>query len=255
MPSGFSWREFAKMCGYTSPVYLKLVAEGKTALSAVGVERVALALGLAAHDLEYFRLLVTFAESKDTKKRDHAYRAMRAIAEKSAVHVVGADQYDFYQEWYHSAIRELAPAHPLATEEQLASMLNPKIPVAKVHQSLELLQRIGMLSRNEQGHWIQNDRVISTGQNVQSLAVRGLHRKMADLGVRSLDEVSRTERDISGLTLGLTQEAFDRILHELAEFRTRILAIASEDSAMDRVYRLNLQLFPLSNAPTSRESK
>ena len=36
-----------------------------------------------------------------------------------------------------------------------------------------------------------------------------------------------------------------KIVEELAEFRKKVVAIATEDDGMDRVYRLNLQLFPL----------
>ena len=41
LASGFTWRDFAKLAGYSSPVFLKLVCDGKANLSEVGIERVA----------------------------------------------------------------------------------------------------------------------------------------------------------------------------------------------------------------------
>ena len=67
--SGYTWRDFAKAAGYSSPVFLKLVCDGKANLSKVGVERVAQAMGLAGVDLQYFRLLVDFNQEKDSLKK------------------------------------------------------------------------------------------------------------------------------------------------------------------------------------------
>ena len=51
---------------------------------------------------------------------------------------------------------------------------------------------------------------------------------------------------MSGVVLGLTQESYERVKKELLECRRRIIAIATESNKTQRVYRLNLQLFPLS---------
>ena len=51
---------------------------------------------------------------------------------------------------------------------------------------------------------------------------------------------------MSGVVLGLTQESYERVKKELLECRRRIIAIATESSETQRVYRLNLQLFPIS---------
>ncbi|MBR2095357.1 MAG: TIGR02147 family protein, partial [Fibrobacter sp.] len=50
----FSWREFSKLAGFTSPNYIQLVCEGKSRLSKTGVEKVATAMELAGSDREYF---------------------------------------------------------------------------------------------------------------------------------------------------------------------------------------------------------
>ena len=61
---GFTWRRFAKAAGYSSPVFLKLVSEGKSNLSDLGIERTAQAMGLVGNDLLYFRVLVHFNQEK-----------------------------------------------------------------------------------------------------------------------------------------------------------------------------------------------
>ena len=51
---------------------------------------------------------------------------------------------------------------------------------------------------------------------------------------------------MSGYTLGLTDRAYERIKKEMKDFYRRVVAIATEEDEADRVYRLNLQLFPMS---------
>jgi uncharacterized protein (TIGR02147 family) len=77
------------------------------------------------------------------------------------------------------------------------------------------------------------------------IAAKDLQRQMGELAVKALD-LPLAERSMSGVVVGLTQDSYERIKKELLEFRRRIIAIATESNETQRVYRLNLQLFPIS---------
>jgi uncharacterized protein (TIGR02147 family) len=125
---------------------------------------------------------------------------------------------------------------------------------ANVKNSLKLLEKNGFLEKDEQGRYSQSSRSVTTGSlDVASLAIREMHRQMGELGVQSLDQVPINERDISGLTIGISDNAFEKITKEIAEFRRRISSIVMEDSGEERVYRLNIQLFPLTNTLPKEE--
>jgi uncharacterized protein (TIGR02147 family) len=56
--------------------------------------------------------------------------------------------------------------------------------------------------------------------------------------------------------MGINREAYERIVLELEECRKKITAIADECNDITQVYRLNLQLFPLSKEVTKgKEAK
>jgi uncharacterized protein (TIGR02147 family) len=78
---------------------------------------------------------------------------------------------------------------------------------------------------------------------------------MGELAVKSLDDVDPQERDFSGLTFGVTEEAVERIKAEIADFRRRIMSIVLEDKGFDRVLRLNMQLFPLTKQAKKEREK
>ncbi len=247
--SGFTWRDFAKAAGYSSPVFLKLVCDGKTNLSEVGVERVASAMGLVGVELQYFRLLVSFNQEKNTEKQKAVFAELRQLAKENSVAVVGEEQYDYYENWLNPVVRELAPNMKAPTAAKIASQCVFDADTAKVKKSLKLLEKNGFLQKESDGNFTQPRKAISTGSiEVASLAVREMHRQMGELAVKSLDVVPMDERDISGLTMGISREAYDKVVQEIADFRRRIRAIVMESSGEERVYRLNMQLFPLTKS-------
>lgn len=247
--SGFTWRDFAKNAGYSSPVFLKLVCDGKSNLSEVGVERVASAMGLVGVDLQYFRLLVAFDQGKDSVSKKRIYTEMRQIAKENSMVLVGEDQYDYYDNWVNPVLREVAPQMPGATPAKMAEKFVFGVDAAQVKKSLNLLQKTSFLSKDEKGNFVQCNKSITTGNlETSSLAIRDMHRQMGELAVKALDEVPLAERDISGMTMGISEAAFAKISKEIADFRRRIGAIVMEDAGEERVYRMNIQLFPLTKA-------
>ena len=246
LASGFTWRDFAKLAGYSSPVFLKLVCDDKANLSVVGIERVANAMGLTGADLQYFRALVNFNQEKDSAKKKEIFKELRAIAKENEMALVGEDQYDYYESWINPVLRELVPQVPDATPAQMADMLAFDTQAAEVKKALKLLQKVGLLNKDAEGRYEQSSKAITTGNiEVASLSVREMHRQMGELAVRSLDEVPVNERDISGLTIGVSEDAYYRITKEIEDFRRRVASIVMQDTVEDRVYRLNVQMFPL----------
>jgi uncharacterized protein (TIGR02147 family) len=59
--------------------------------------------------------------------------------------------------------------------------------------------------------------------------------------------VPQDERHFSGVTLGITQNAYDEIVAEINAFRKKIIEIATRENETDEVYRLNIQFFPMTN--------
>ena len=111
-----------------------------------------------------------------------------------------------------------------------------------------------MLKKDKDGHYAQTDEVVTTGpMDVTPLAVRGLHRQMGEFALDAIENVPQDERHFSGLTIGITREAYEQIVQRIAEFRKDIIAIATRDSATDEVYRLNVQFFPMTKKSLNKK--
>ena len=54
-------------------------------------------------------------------------------------------------------------------------------------------------------------------------------------------------------TLGITREAYEKIVQRIAEFRKDIIAIATSETATEEVYRLNVQFFPMTKKSVKKD--
>jgi uncharacterized protein (TIGR02147 family) len=117
------------------------------------------------------------------------------------------------------------------------------------------LVRAKLLKKDRNGNYRQTDRSISMGSvDAVPVAARDMQRQMGEFAIKSLN-LPLSERDMSGITMGLTQRAYDRIRKEIADFRRRVIAIASEDEDTEQVYRMNIQLFPMSEKLNGKKGR
>ena len=246
--SSFSWQGFAKKAGFTSPVYLKYVSEGKFNLSDDAARRVADAMRLLGYEKDYFCEMVLFDRAGSDAAKKAVFKRMLAIADSHKAKILEGDSFRYFSDWKNSVLRELAPTMPGAKPLAMARACRPKVSAAEVSETLKFLVSADLLQKDENGNYVQTDKTVTTGpMEVTPVAVRGLHRQMGELALDTIEGVPQDKRNFSGLTLGLTQGAYDEIVQEIAEFRKRIIAIATKEDSTDEVYRMNIQFFPMTN--------
>ena len=244
--SVFSWREFSKQAGFSSPSYLKLVCDGKSSLSRVGVLQVAAAMELSEFECEYFKLMVDFTNAKDDVKKKEAFRKMEKFASEQHARVMNADAFDYYESAVNSIVRELAPLMPGALPGVLAKKIKHEFTAQEIRDSLKLLVKLNFLKTKAENVYEQTDKIIKGSCDALVLALRSMNRQMIDLAREAIDKIDPSERNISGVTVGVNEEALKRITDAVNTCRKQVVAIAGECDKIDQVYRLNLQLFPLS---------
>jgi uncharacterized protein (TIGR02147 family) len=251
--SAFTWRDFARDAGFSSAVYLKYVCEGKKNLSIAAAGSVANAMGLAGFENTYFVLMVSYAHAKSDVAKRAAFEERCALARAHKVRVLGNEEFDYFKSWKNPVLRELAPHMPGAKPLEMAHACKQKISAAEVSETLDFLVKANLLKKDKSGNYVQTDKSLSMGPvDAVPVAARDMQRQMGEFAVNALD-MPLSERDMSGLTMGLTRRAYEQIRKEIADFRCRIVAIASEDDETEQVYRLNLQLFPLSERLDRKE--
>lgn len=252
--SAFSWQEFATAAGFSSPVYLKYVSEGRFNLSEEAAARTGKAMHLADYECKFFVEMVKFCHAKTDDEKRSAFSNMLSIAESRKMKILEGESFRFFEDWKNPVLRELAPAMPGAKPLALAHACREKISAAEVSETLNFLVKADLLKKDKDGNYEQTDKVVTTGpMEVTPLAVRGMHRQMGEFALDAIEGVPLDERHFSGLTLGITREAYQEIVQKIAEFRKEIIEIATRESATDEVYRLNVQFFPMTNKSLNKK--
>ena len=253
--SVFSWQKFAQDAGFSSAVFLKYVSEGKKNLSVGSAGSVASAMGLVGFEQTYFVLMVSYAHAKDDKTKMAAFEERCALAHAHKMRVLGNDEFDYFKSWKNPVLRELAPHMPGAKPLEIAHACSPKISAAEVTETLNFLVKKKLLKKDKDGNYHQTDKTITMANtDAVPVAARELQRQMGEFAIKAID-LPLSERTMSGFVLGLTERSYERIRKEMADFYRRIVAIATEEDETERVYRMNMQLFPLSQRLESKKEK
>lgn len=243
--SAFTWREFAKIAGFTSPSYLKLVCDGKSSLSRVTMNRVAVAMGLVGYEIEYFEAMVNFVNARKDDVKKIYFDKMMAISAANQVRVIDKDAFEYYDSWKNQVVRELAPMMPGAMPGEIAKACTQEISALEVRKSLAFLERAGLLKQVRENVYEQTDKAVVGSKEGLTLAIRSMHREMGRLGIESIDQFGPEDRNVTGVTLGVNREGYEEIVKELDACRKKIISIAAKCGTLDQVCRLNFQFFPL----------
>ncbi|MEY2930167.1 MAG: hypothetical protein RL033_916 [Pseudomonadota bacterium] len=247
--SGLSYRGFARNAGLGAPNYLKLVIEGKRNLSEEMAGRFARACRLNEESTEYFKLLVAFSHATEDGERNALHERLGRFARFRSAQPLELAQKDYHSSWYIPALRELVTCPGFVEDPAwIAAQLEPNISEREAAHALDVLQRLGLLERDESGKLVQATRAVTTGQQASGLHIRNYHSELMQRAVHAMHHLSAEERYISALTLSASAATFDEVRRRVLAFRQELIALCDADPAPARVLQLNLQLFPLSRA-------
>ena len=240
-----TYEELGKRVGFTSKGFVTQIIQGKSNIPKNKILSFALALELKKKESEYFELLVLFNQAKTHRVKNEYFQKLVSCFKTRMPHI-GPDKYDFYSAWYYSAIRSLLSYYPFkGNYKKLAQQLSPAITPGQAKKAIELLERLSLIDKKDDGCYHLTDRIISTGDSVDSLTLINFQQATMDLAKDALERFPRERRDSSTLTLGLSDEGYRATVAKISELRKDLLDIARFDRNIDRVIQVNLHAFPL----------
>ena len=252
----FSYRYFSQKLGINSPSFLKHVIDGQRNLTPTMTERFAKALGLSPREKKFFYNLVLFNQATTSVEKQENYSVLRAMISGVRESVLKADQYDFYSNWYTPVIRELICLYDFKDNYNLmASVLKPRIEATQAKAAVNLLLKLKLVERLENGRFKQTSSAIVVDDPVSSLAIKNFTRNMIDQSKIALDTIDRNNRHISGITMGISPEAYELLTTEIEAFKDRVKFIVNNDNKSSRIYQMNISLFPVSEDLHSVKSR
>ena len=245
----FSHRMFARMAGQKSPSLAHLVMKGERNLTDRTSPAFCKAMGLDAEETRYFDALVRFDASTDPDERNALWAKVVAHKRFQAAHHIDGRAFDYLSHWYVPAIRELAGCEGFRADPAwIARTLRPRITAAQARDALDTLRELGMLVE-EDGRWVpRDDTVVTPHEVVVGLAVYNYHQGMIARASEAIQGSRPAERHMGALTVAVPMALVPQLKSEIAAFQERLLDLCdSREASADRVYQVNLHLFPLSD--------
>lgn len=245
--SCFSYRWLSKRAGIASTGFLSLVLAGKRNISGDLASRLCETLKFTKKETTYFLTLVKYNQTENPQEKKRLFEELLALRPSNA-RSIQADQQEYFNKWYYSAIRELISIVKVSDNyKQIADLLVPQISVQDVRDAVELLIRLRLIYRDENNVLKRTDTLVTAaGSPIDSSAIRKYQGDTMDLAKSALYNVEKELRDISTVTLSTNNEGMEKIKARIAQCRSEIMAIASHSKNSDRVVQFNMQLFPLS---------
>lgn len=245
--SFFSYRYFSKKAGINSPNFLKQVIESNRNLTALTIERFCTALNFDEKEAAYFRHLVLFNQAKSALEKQQHYTMMLTMMHTVKEQCLTVMQHEYFNYWFVPVIRELVSLHDFQGDyKKLAAMVIPQITTREARFAVKLLNSLGMIKKMDDGTYKQTAAAIKSDSSIGRMAVRTFNREMLRKAELAIDNTLIDERQIFGVTVGVSKECYNVIVTEMTAFRDRLVAIVNADNCSNRVYQMNFQLFPLS---------
>ncbi len=242
----FSYRLLVDKAGISSTGYISEVINGIRNLTRTKIPKIGKALSLSERELEYLEALVEFNHAKTQASKQIAYgNLLNALPPKAQR--LKQSQLEYFSKWYYVAVRESLAIYDMRENyEELARLLRPNILPSQVKAALKLLESLRLINKDAAGRWrATHSTVLSQTDESAAFMVRSFQGEMIDLAKHALQTVPKEERDITTNTMSVSPAGLERVKGILKECHKRILEVVQADKAEDRVFQLNLQLFPI----------
>lgn len=248
----YSYATFAASADIKSPNYLKLIIDGQRNLSREMAVKFSKALSLSKEELEEFIALVEFTQATEPLERNRHLKVLADLRVRQQLKTgeINAETWAKVPSWVTWVLYALTEQKNVRFEpEALFEIMRGKARPEELRRCMERLYESGELVRNpDTGEVTKGRELMSGSENIPVALVRKLQSELIYLGLESLFQDAPQDREIGAQTMSLTEEEFEKLKFELRQFRKRWakdVGVARAGGKGDRVFQLNIQLFPV----------
>ncbi len=250
----YNYAMFAAAANIKSPNYLRLIINGKRNLSVDMISKFALALSLNRFEVEEFKWLVLYGQETEAVLRNDYLNHLNQVRveKKMKSGEIDSRVWEKVPNWITWVLYAMVDQKDVDFKiESLKKVLRNKASETEIDQALQNLLSSGELVRNEATGVVKRARpLMESAEDIPVALIRKLQAELMYLGLDSLFRDSAVEREFGSLTVCLTKKEFDELKFQLRKLRKNINkehSIKRMTEPGERVYQVNLQLFPLTD--------
>ena len=242
----YSLRQFARKLGVASPVLIQ-VLNGKRNLTRKLALQLLTGIGMDASEISR---LVEALPSRQIR-RESAETSGAVLNLPYGYSEIEASHLSVLSEWWYFATIALVETDSFRPDPRwIANRLGIRIRDAK--NALQHLLRLGLLERTAEGGVRSTGKSLTTTFDIPSSFIRRNHVQGLELAADRIQEIPVAERDYSSVTFYADRSRVDEAKRRIEKFRRELVAYL-EGGKRDDVYRLQVQLLPLTKRKQDEE--
>lgn len=163
------------------------------------------------------------------------------------------DTFGLIYEWHYLAILTLSELDDFNGE---ASWIATRLGISKkkAAEALHRLSRLGLLQPCNGPRRLQPTKTaITVGKEIPDTAIQRSHQEHFELASQAISKISVLERDFSFVNIATDQEHLKIAKEKIKRFRRELVAFLESSDTKNRVFRLGIQIFPLSTSNTLKK--
>jgi len=249
----YSYSNFSASCGLKSPQYLKLIIDGNRNLSEKTIPQFTRALTLKKDEALDFRLLVLSNQEADPGKRALLFKELmdHRVQLKIKNGVLVKKHFESAPNWATWVLfAAIDTDFNFDDCKNVRKLLRNKVTPQQAAEAIKQLFDLDLVERSASG--LKKKRhLLESANEIPVELVRSLQSQFMYLALESLYQDGPAEREFGSATLALTKKEFDALRFKLRQHRKSIQKdiSAARHSGLkgQRIYQLNIQLYPVTN--------
>ncbi len=248
----YNYAMFSAAADIKSPNYLKMIIEGRRNLSEEMILKFARAMGFNKEQSDEFRLMALFDQSTDPAARNFFLKELSDFRVQQQLRNGQIDKkiWQKIPNWITWVLYAMLDQENVDFQPaKLRELLRSKASESEIEEALKNLINSGEVVQDETTGKLRKSRnLIDSPDEVPVALVRKLQSQLMYLGLESLFQDSPQEREFGSLTMSLTRPEFEELRFKLRQMRKQLHkdnSIKRMSNPGERVYQLNLQLFPV----------
>lgn len=239
-------RDFATRLGLSSPATLNHILSRYRKISVDLIAPIAKALELSASEERFFELLVQFYRAKKATDKEIVFTEMQKIRIRSNCFQIDLKHHAYFGAWYYAPLLEILHYKqiPYSEASSLGRQLKPSITSQDAKRAIDRMIELEMIEIDTHGIMQRIPKIISS-EGLPISILRGLNREFFDLAKGAQDIFERDDRNISSVTMAMSEESFRMVSGKIDELRRLILSIDDPKDKMDRVMQFTFAAHPL----------
>jgi uncharacterized protein (TIGR02147 family) len=212
----------------------------------------------------YFETLSDYNQAKNLIEKNRAYEKLLTFHEIPK-DIIESDRFEYFSKWYYPAVREYLLIEPFRGDyARLARRIRPAITSAQARESIELLERLGLIKRLASGECRPATEHVKKQSAFTPVHYFQYLKSQMELGIGALERSPKEERDISAVAVTLSYDSFQTIREEIKALRQKMIQISEAENkkfwngiAGDtrKVYSGVFEIFPVSTTRNSTEEE